>query len=72
MGDAAGCSGRPGDGGRPHHPIPLDVPVVRDMALRRTRRRVLRRNALYVVFVAIAVALALGGLAAVVRGGAQG
>ena len=72
MGDAAWGSGRPGDDGPPHRPIPLYMPVVKDLALRRTRRRGLRRNARYVVFVAVAVALALGGLAAVVRLGAQG
>lgn len=63
----AGNSGEPRNGCPPLYSIPLDVGVVKDMALRRVRRRVLRRNAFYMLLVAIAVALALGGLATLVR-----
>lgn len=47
--------------------IPLAALREKDVALRRTRRRVLHRNARYIAAVAVAVALTLLALVALVR-----
>lgn len=51
----------------PHRAIPLADALEKDVALRRTRRRVLRRNLLHITAVATAVALMLAALVGIVR-----